>query len=405
MQTSISQKYQTNLEVKDAESILRSCVHCGFCTATCPTYQLLSDELDGPRGRIYLIKQVLEGNEISRKTQTHLDRCLTCRSCETTCPSGVRYGRLIEIGRSIVDQQVSRNLLERFQRSVLRKILPYPQRFGLLYKSALLLRPLLPASLKRKLPLPLSSANTATVNKQRKMLVLKGCVQSVVTPQTNQAATRILEKLNIQLISADGAGCCGAVSHHLSAVDEGLDFMRRNIDAWWPSIEQGAEAIVMTASGCGAVVKDYAELLKHDEHYADKARKVSELARDISEILHDENLSAVKTNKSSVKVAFHSPCTLQHGQKINGVVEQILGNAGFTLTEVQDSHLCCGSAGTYSILQPTLSQQLLNNKLASLQSEQADIIVTANIGCQMHMASKAEIPVKHWLELLNEHIV
>lgn len=405
MQTSISQKYQANLEVKDAESILRSCVHCGFCTATCPTYQLLSDELDGPRGRIYLIKQVLEGNEISRKTQTHLDRCLTCRSCETTCPSGVRYGRLVEIGRSIVDQQVSRNLLERFRRSVLRKILPYPQRFGLLYKSALLLRPLLPASLKRKLPLPLSSANTATVNKQRKMLVLKGCVQSVVTPQTNQAATRILEKLNIQLISADGAGCCGAVSHHLSAVDEGLDFMRRNIDAWWPSIEQGAEAIVMTASGCGAVVKDYAELLKHDEHYANKARKVSELARDISEILGDENLSSAKINKSSVKVAFHSPCTLQHGQKINGVVEQILSNAGFTLTEVQDSHLCCGSAGTYSILQPTLSQQLLDNKLASLQSEQADIIVTANIGCQMHMASKAEIPVKHWLELLNEHIV
>ena len=405
MQTSISQKYQANLEVKDAESILRSCVHCGFCTATCPTYQLLSDELDGPRGRIYLIKQVLEGNEISRKTQTHLDRCLTCRSCETTCPSGVRYGRLVEIGRSIVDQQVSRNLLERFQRSVLRKILPYPQRFGLLYKSALLLRPLLPASLKRKLPLPLSSANTATVNKQRKMLVLQGCVQSVVTPQTNQAATRILEKLNIQLISADGAGCCGAVSHHLSAVDEGLDFMRRNIDAWWPSIEQGAEAIVMTASGCGAVVKDYAELLKHDEHYANKARKVSELARDISEILGDENLSSAKINKSSVKVAFHSPCTLQHGQKINGVVEQILSNAGFTLTEVQDSHLCCGSAGTYSILQPTLSQQLLDNKLASLQSEQADIIVTANIGCQMHMASKAEIPVKHWLELLNEHIV
>ena len=404
MQTSISQKFQANHEVKDAESILRSCVHCGFCTATCPTYQLLSDELDGPRGRIYLIKQVLEGNEISRKTQTHLDRCLTCRSCETTCPSGVRYGRLVEIGRNIVDQQVSRNLLERFQRSVLRKILPYPKRFGLLYKSALLVRPLLPANLKRKLPLPLSSANPAPANKQRKMLVLQGCVQSVVTPQTNQAATRILEKLGIELISATAAGCCGAVSHHLSAIDEGLGFMRRNIDAWWPHIEQGAESIVMTASGCGAVVKDYAELLKHDEHYASKARKVSGLARDISEILGNENLSVAKIKKPSVKVAFHSPCTLQHGQKINGVVEKILTNAGFTLTEVQDSHLCCGSAGTYSMLQPVLSQQLLNNKLAALQSEQPDIIVTANIGCQMHMASKAEIPVKHWLELLNENI-
>ena len=408
MQTNISNKFITNPHIKDAESILRSCVHCGFCTATCPTYQLLGDELDGPRGRIYLIKQVLEGNEISSRTQTHLDRCLTCRSCETTCPSGVRYGRLVEIGREIVDQQVPRNLLQRSMRKLLRMIVPYPQRFAVFYKFGLLFRPLLPATMKRKLPVPQSLGNTTVIANEtvsaRKMLVLQGCVQSVVTPQTNQAATRILQKLDIELIAAPKAGCCGAVSHHLSAPEEGLDFMRRNIDAWWPHIEQGVEAIVVTASGCGAVVKDYADLLKHDTVYADKARRVSELAKDISEILHQENLAAVTTKQSASKVAFHSPCTLQHGQKITGVVEQILQKAGFTLTYVEDSHLCCGSAGTYSILQPKLSQQLLDNKLSALQGEQPDFIVTANIGCQMHMASKAQVPVKHWLELIDENL-
>ena len=409
MQTNISNEFLTNPHIEDAESILRSCVHCGFCTATCPTYQLLGDELDGPRGRIYLIKQVLEGNELSSRTQSHLDRCLTCRSCETTCPSGVRYGRLVEIGREIVDQQVPRNFLQRSVRKLLRMIVPYPQRFAVVYKTGLLFRPLLPASMKRKLPRPQPLDNAQLMAndmaRARKMLVLQGCVQSVVTPQTNQAAARILQKLDIELITAPKAGCCGAVSHHLSAPEEGLDFMRRNIDAWWPHIEQGAEAIVVTASGCGAVVKDYAELLKHDTQYAGKAKRVSELAKDISEILHQENLATVTTKQSASKVAFHSPCTLQHGQKITGVVEQILQNAGFTLTHVEDSHLCCGSAGTYSILQPKLSQQLLNNKLSVLQSEQPDLIATANIGCQMHMASKAQVPVKHWLELIDENLV
>ena len=405
MQTNISSQFHNSLNIKDAESILRSCVHCGFCTATCPTYQLLGDELDGPRGRIYLIKQVLEGNAISNKTQTHLDRCLTCRSCETTCPSGVRYGRLVEIGREIVDQQVPRSLLQKIPRTLLRKIVPYPKRFALLYKLGLLFRPLLPAALKRKLPVPQPSRNTANPTKDRKILVLQGCVQSVVTPQTNQAATRILEKLGIELITAPEAGCCGAVSHHLSAHEEGLDFMRRNIDAWWPYIELDAEAIAITASGCSAVVKDYAELLKHDTAYADKAQKISSLAKDISEILRDENLSKLAINRPALKVAFHSPCTLQHGQQLNGVVERILMNAGFTLTDVQDSHLCCGSAGTYSILQPKLSRQLLDNKLSALQSEQPDMIATANIGCQMHLASEATQPVKHWLELIDENLV
>ena len=405
MQTNISEKFLNNPDIKDAETILRSCVHCGFCTATCPTYQLLGDELDGPRGRIYLIKQVLEGNEISSKTQNHLDRCLTCRSCETTCPSGVRYGRLVEIGREIVDQQVPRSLLQKVPRILLRKIVPYPKRFAPIYKLGLLFRPLLPATLKRKLPVPQSSTDTASVTRERKMLVLQGCVQSVVTPQTNQAASHILQKLDIELITAPEAGCCGAVSHHLSAAEEGLNFMRRNIDAWWPFIEQGVEAIIITASGCGTMVKDYAELLKHDPLYTEKAKQVSALTKDISEILRDEDLSALTLNQASIKVAFHSPCTLQHGQKLNGVVENILSKAGFTLTAVQDSHLCCGSAGTYSILQAKLSQQLLDNKLSALQKGQPDLIATANIGCQMQMASKAELPVKHWLEVLDEYLV
>ena len=404
MQTHISKQFLGNPDISDAESILRSCVHCGFCTATCPTYQLLGDELDGPRGRIYLIKQVLEGNEISSKTQRHLDRCLTCRACETTCPSGVRYGRLVEIGREIVDRQVPRNLPQTIARMLLRKIVPYPQRFGMLYKLGLLFRPLLPAGIKRKLPLPQTSGKTVLHAKERKMLVLQGCVQAVVTPQTNLAAAHILQRLDIELIAAPDAGCCGAVSHHLSAPEEGLDFMRRNIDAWWPHIEQGAEAIVITASGCGAVVKDYAELLRHDPHYADRARQVSALAKDISEVLRDEDLSALAINRPGIKLAFHSPCTLQHGQKITGVVEHILQHAGFTLTEVRDAHLCCGSAGTYSILQPKLSQQLLDNKLSALHHGQPDMIATANIGCQMHLASKTRLPVKHWLEAIAEHL-
>jgi glycolate oxidase iron-sulfur subunit len=408
MQTNISQKFLSNAHIKDAENILRTCVHCGFCTATCPTYQLLGDELDGPRGRIYLIKQVLEGDEISSKTQMHLDRCLTCRSCETTCPSGVRYGRLVEIGREIVDQQVPRKFLQTIPRILLRKIVPYPRRFAPFYKIGLLFRPLMPATLKRKLPVPQSYNNITVETKERKMLVLQGCVQSVVTPQTNQAATRIMQKLDIELITAPDAGCCGAVSHHLSAAEEGLDFMRRNIDAWWPHIEpgveQGVEAIIITASGCGTVVKDYAELLKHDPRYADKAKRVSAMVKDISEILSNENLSALSKKRPSIKVAFHSPCTLQHGQKLNGVVENILSNAGFTLTDVQDPHLCCGSAGTYSILQAKLSQQLLDNKLSALQNGQPELIATANIGCQMHMASKAQVPVKHWLEVIDEHL-
>jgi glycolate oxidase iron-sulfur subunit len=400
MQTSLLDKYKNTPEGREAEEILRSCVHCGFCTATCPTYQQLGDELDGPRGRIYLIKQVLEGKEVSSKTQSHLDRCLTCRSCETTCPSGVRYGRLVDIGRHIVEQQVNRSFRQKLMRTALRAVIPYQQRFGSLLKLGQAIKPLLPQALARKVPNKQIKKTWPVRRHPRRMLVLDGCAQPAATPNTNIAAAQVLDRLGIQLIRAKGAGCCGAVSQHLSAQDEALDFMRRNIDAWWPYIEAGAEAIVMTASGCGIMVKDYGELLKDDARYADKARRVAELTRDISEILSQEDLSVFRGQGPRARVAFHAPCTLQHGQKITGVVEKILESAGYQLTQVNDSHLCCGSAGTYSILQPELSQRLLADKLDSLNQGEPDYIATANVGCQLHMSSKANIPVKHWIELL-----
>ncbi|MBI5039888.1 MAG: glycolate oxidase subunit GlcF [Gammaproteobacteria bacterium] len=350
MQTSLTAAILNTPAGQEADSILRSCVHCGFCTATCPTYQLLGDELDGPRGRIYLIKQMLEGQPVTRETQVHLDRCLTCRACETTCPSGVRYGRLADIGRGISEQQIDRPIAERLFRRVLRA----------------------------------------------------GCAQSSTTPNTNAAAARVLDRLGISLIVAPAAGCCGALSQHLSAEDEALDFMRRNIDAWWPHIEQGIEAIVMTASGCGVMVKDYGTLLQHDTHYAAKAAIISALTRDLGEILATENLAGLRVSANRRRIAFHAPCTLQHGQKLSGTVEGLLTKLGYVLTEVRDSHLCCGSAGSYSLLQPELSQRLRDNKLNALQTEKPELIATANVGCQLHLATGSDVPVLHWIELLDE---
>ena len=393
MQTNIIKQYIETAKGLEADRILRSCVHCGFCTATCPTYQLLGDELDSPRGRIYLIKQLLEGGDVTEKTQRHLDRCLTCRSCETTCPSGVQYGRLVDIGREITAPQVSRPLLTRLIRFTLRKIIPYPVRFASLLRLGLIFKPLMPAVLQKKIPTLSTASSWPNKQQPRRMLVLEGCAQSVVTPSTNAATARILDRLGIELITAEKSGCCGAVSHHLSANDEALDFMRRNIDAWWPYVEQGTEAIVITASGCGTVVKDYAHLLSHDAAYAEKARKISAQAKDISEILHKEDLSVLGFGSTSKRVAFHSPCTLQHGQQLSGIVETILTDMGFTLTAVTNSHLCCGSAGTYSILQSEISQQLLSNKTQSLQRGNPEVIATANIGCQMHISSSAKVPV------------
>lgn len=410
MQTHTSKQYLSTPQGQEADAIVRSCVHCGFCLATCPTYQLLGDERDSPRGRIYLIKQLLEDQPISSKTQTHLDRCLSCQACETTCPSGVKYGRLLDIGRELVDEQVVRSPVIRLKRFVLKKLLPYPNRILPLLKIAQLLKPVLPASLNQQVPNKQIIKTEPKVRvgepvQTRKMLILQGCVQSVTTPNTNNAATNLLKKMGIELIAAKGAGCCGAVSHHLSAQQEALQFMQRNIDTWWPYIEQGIEAIVITASGCGAVIKEYGYLLKEDEKYADKAKKVSELAKDFSEILSEEKLPIERIKKSCKNIAFHSPCTLQHGQKLDGIVETILNRCGFELAQVEDKHLCCGSAGTYSILQPGLSQQLLHNKLIVLQKKTPEVIITANIGCQLHLQTQARIPVKHWIELLDESFI
>lgn len=412
MQTKLAEFIKNTPEGKEADAILRSCVHCGFCTATCPTYQLLGDELDGPRGRIYLIKQLLEGNPVSKKTQKHLDRCLTCRSCETTCPSGVQYGRLLDLGRSLTEQRVSRGFFEKFIRSMLLIILPNPKYFSPLLRTGQLLRFFLPGAIRRKIPRRHKAAAWPADNAQRKMLVLQGCAQSALTPNTNAAAARVLNQLDIGLVAAPQAGCCGALSHHLSAHAQGLDYMRRNIDAWWPYIENGVEAIVVTASGCGAMIKDYGYWLAADTAYAEKARRVSELCQDIAEVLAAADLSKIVEAKAAnqgnnkvnepVKVAFHSPCTLQHGQRITGVVESILRQAGFHLTTVPNPHLCCGSAGSYSILQPEISQLLLHNKLYALQYGKPDLIATANIGCQLHLDSRAAVPVKHWIEIIDE---
>ena len=402
MQTSIVDLYKNTPEGREAEIILRACVHCGFCTATCPTYQLLGNELDSPRGRIDLIKKVLEGQTPTRRTQQHLDRCLSCRACETTCPSGVRYAHLADIGRGIIEGMVQRSLLERATRRGLRLVLPYPERFSVLLRLGQLFRPLLPAPLKQKVPPARAAGNWPQGAQKRSMLVLEGCAQKAATPNTNAATARVLDRLGISLVREASAGCCGAVSYHLSAHDEGLDAMRRNIDAWWPHLENGAEAIIITASGCGVMVKDYGEVLKNDPAYADKAARISSSARDIGEILAREDLAPLQINGAGKRIAFQSPCSLQHGQKLAGVIESILERLDFSLAPVADSHLCCGSAGTYSILQSGISRQLLDNKLASLEQGEPELIATANIGCQLHLETKANLPVKHWIELLDE---
>ncbi|HET8552850.1 MAG TPA: glycolate oxidase subunit GlcF [Gammaproteobacteria bacterium] len=402
MQTNLPEQFRLTADGREAEAILHACVHCGFCTATCPTYQLVGDELDGPRGRIYLMKMVLEGEAPSRKTQLHLDRCLTCRACETTCPSGVQYGRLADIGRAAVDAQVKRPLLERIMRRALRAIVPYPRRFALLYKLGRIAPQRLSGGMYKTPGRAGSTIWPASRALARKMLVLDGCVQPVAAPATNAAAARVLAKLGVDLQRPAGAGCCGAISHHLTAPEEAKALMRRNIDAWWPYIDAGAEALVMTASGCGAMVREYGHLLRDDPDYAHKAARVAELTLDLSEVLARENLEAFAGIGNGRRIAWHPPCTLQHAQKVVGLAERALRTAGFDLVPVRDSHLCCGSAGTYSLLQKKLAEPLLRNKLDALQESSPEIIVTANIGCQLHLGSEAEVPVRHWIELLDD---
>jgi glycolate oxidase iron-sulfur subunit len=403
MQTNLADFIKHTQEGQEADAILRSCVHCGFCTATCPTYQLLGDELDGPRGRIYLIKQVLEGKEATRKTQLHLDRCLTCRNCESTCPSGVQYGRLVDIGRGLVEKQVRRPLAERIVRNVLKEALPRKWLFTPAMKAGQLMRPLLPKSLQNKVPVAHAAGKWPTRQHARTMILLDGCVQPAMSPNINAATARVLDALGVQLVMAPKAGCCGAIRHHLNDHDGALDDVRRNIDAWWPLIEAGAEAIVMTASGCGVMVKDYGHLLAHDAHYAARAQRISALTKDLSEIMPDFEQALVEklNGKISKRVAYHPPCTLQHGQQIRGKVEGVLRAVGVDVSLCADSHLCCGSAGTYSVLQPALSYQLRDNKLKNLEATSPEMIVSANIGCLTHLQSGTETPVRHWIELID----
>jgi glycolate oxidase iron-sulfur subunit len=400
MQIRLSEAFGKTPEGAEAESILRACVHCGFCAAACPTYRLLGDERDGPRGRIYLMKQFMEGETPTAKTQTHLDRCLSCRACETACPSGVRYGRLLDIGRGLLEEQVPRPRLERLQRRALLAVLPYPRRFAPLAKLAGWLRPLAPPSLRARIPLPAPTPAWPEERHARKMLVLDGCAQSVLAPSINAAAARVLDRLGLSLIRVPEAGCCGALGYHLSAREEALTFMRRNIDAWTSLLDAGAEAIVMTASGCGLMVKEYGEVLRHDPAYAEKAARVSALTLDLTEVLAREDLRSLPPIAAR-KIAVHSPCTLQHGQTLNGALEDLLSRLGFELCPVADPHLCCGSAGSYSLLQPDLSGRLLRNKLKSLQAGQPECIVTANIGCLLQLRTGAERPVQHWIEWLD----
>jgi glycolate oxidase iron-sulfur subunit len=405
MQTRIAAAFKHTPEGEEADAILRKCVHCGFCNATCPTYQLLGDELDGPRGRIYLIKQVLEGATPTRKTQLHLDRCLTCRACETTCPSGVQYGHLADIGRAVVDARVPRTFPERMRRAALRSALPRPRLFAALLGFGRMVAPLLPAGLRAHIPpSPPAKPAWAPVRHARRMVILDGCVQPVLAPNINAAASRVLDRIGISLERMPGAGCCGAIDFHLNAVETARSRMRALIDAWWPAIESGAEAIVFTASGCGAMLHDYEHVLKADASYHAKAQTIVALARDLSEVLQAERerLHALAGKPPAHRIAFHAPCTLQHALRLQGMVETLLRDLGFTLTYVPDSHLCCGSAGTYSILQPELSARLQSAKQAALQSEQPQEIVTANIGCLMHLQSGMNTPIRHWIELVDE---
>lgn len=407
MQTNIADTFRNTADGEIAERILRNCVHCGFCLATCPTYQILGNELDSPRGRIYLMKQVLEGATPTAKTQLHLDRCLTCRNCETTCPSGVEYGKLLDIGRHIVEEKVGRSATEIATRAALKTGLGTPLLFNSALKLGQSVRGLMPAFLKARIPQADTASEWPAPRHARRMLVLQGCVQPGLKPNINAAAARVLDRVGISLMTAKEAGCCGALAHHLNDTDAGLAAARRNIDAWLPHLDAGAEVIVMTASGCGVMVKDYGWLLRNDAAYAEKAARVSAATQDISEILVAERgalkrLSALRPPLSAKKIAYHPPCTLQHGQKLTGGVEALLTDAGFELTPVAEKHLCCGSAGTYSILQPEIASQLKTRKLGHLQAGAPELIATANIGCLAHLQSGTTVPVKHWVELLDD---
>lgn len=404
MQTRLDAKLLATDAGQEADRILRSCVQCGFCTATCPTYLLLGDERDGPRGRIWLIKEMLERDEAGASTQRHLDRCLTCRACETTCPSGVRYGRLLEIGRERLEAKLSRPWRERLLRKLLLTFVPRPALLRPFLRLGQGLRPVLPERLRDLLPLLQTGVGRAVDQKTfpRQVILLAGCIQGLATPATNRATQRVLNRLGIGGIEAAAAGCCGALPQHMAQPESAREMARRNVDAWWPLLEAGAEALLMTASGCGVQVRDYGVILADDPDYAERAATLAARTLDLAEFLDVQNLSGWRLPDASRRVAWHPPCTLQHGQRVTGVVERILDNIGCMRVPVADSHICCGAAGSYAILQQDLSRQLRDGKLAALGRHGPEVVVTANVGCQMHLAGAADVPVKHWVEVLAE---
>lgn len=408
MQTALAAFIRDTPEGREADAILRKCVHCGFCTATCPTYQLLGDELDGPRGRIYLIKRVLEGHDVTAKTQLHLDRCLTCRNCETTCPSGVQYGRLVDIGRKVVDDHVPRTASDRLARTALKEGLTSAL-FGPAMRAGQMVRPLLPNSLKNKVPVARPTGRWPSRSHQRQVLLLEGCVQPSMAPNINTATARVLDSLGIETLRPAAAGCCGAIRYHLNDHEGGLADARRNIDAWWPYVQHASEdgliAIAMNASGCGVQVKQYGYLLARDPQYAQKAQRISAVTKDICELLAQfAKELREKIGAAPGRVVFHPPCTLQHGQQIHGVVEDLLTSLGTVVMPFAERQMCCGSAGTYSVLQPELAYQLRDRKLANLQAAQPDVILSANIGCITHLASGSTARVMHWIEWLDARL-
>lgn len=401
MYTQLHPRFANSAAGTDAQALTKACVHCGFCLSTCPTYLDSRDERDSPRGRIYLINQLLENGSASDQTQLHLDRCLTCRHCETACPSGMKYGELLDIGRHLMEQEAPRPAHTRLVRWLLRTTLSRPTLIAAALAAGHILRPLLPKGLRRKLPPRQRRAPTPTLQQPRKMLLLEGCVQRAATPNTNDAARRVLDRLGITLVTASKAGCCGALSQHLAAPDDALNAMRRNIDAWWPHIAGGAEAVISSATGCGAMLADYGRLLANDQNYADKAQRVTELSRDLAEILLDEDLDGIAIKRPAGKVSVHTPCTLQHALRQPELLVKLLTKLGFDLAEPSEKLLCCGSAGTYSLLQPAISERLRDNTLRALTDGRPAVIATANIGCQLHLQAAAGVPVVHWIELLD----
>ncbi len=404
MQSNLSAEFRDTPDGSRAEAILRRCVHCGFCTATCPTYQLLGNELDSPRGRIYLIKQILEGEPVTHTTQQHLDRCLTCRACETTCPSGVEYAALLDIGRRVVAGRIERPPLERLLRVALRELLDSPV-FPAALAAGRALRPLLPARIRQKVPAPARKRTWQPRELPRKVLLPAGCVQPAMAPGIDAATRRVLDTAGIQAITAPRAGCCGAIRLHLADRPGAQANARAYIDAWWSYVESGqVEAIVSNASGCGVTIKEYADLFPNGE-YTHKARRVAELARDLSELLPDI-VAAVRSQLDPARLpalVLHVPCTLQHGQKLGDQLLPALCELGFRVRMAEsDDHLCCGSAGTHVLLQPDLATRLRDRKLAALEPAPDEVIVSANIGCIHHLQTGTPVPVRHWVEVLDE---